>query len=144
MRQAALTYTHHREIMRLPDEKMATVLEEEARKAEEGNRSTTSEIRYKVQKLTPKKSKKKGKPTSGKKDKARKANPEPPPYQPSDEEQSKMDAAEEALNESARQIKESTLIKIVGRCDNKEKKRWLELMHPIVLFYQQVDKITGY
>jgi hypothetical protein len=143
-RKAALTFTHHREILRLPDEKMDAVLEEVSAQAEKGERPTVQELRFKIQKLTPKKRKKPAKSTSGKHGKKKKDKPEPPPYQPSDEEQSQLDAGEEAIQAAAEAIKASGLFKIVGKLDNKEKKRWLEMVHPIVVFYNAVDEVTGY
>jgi len=144
-RKAALTFTHHREILRLPDEKMDAVLNEVSAQAEKGERPTVQELRFKIQKLTPKKRKTHKKVTSGKGKKGKKKDkPEPPPYQPSDEEQSKLDAGEETIQAAAEAIKSSGLFKIVGKLDNKEKKRWLDMTHPIVVFYNAVDGVTGY
>lgn len=143
-RKAALSFSQHREILRLPDEKMKAVLEEVGKQAEKGEAPTVKELRFKIQKLTPRKKKAPKRVTSGKGKKAKKDKPEPPPYQPSDEEQSKLDAAEAAISEAADQIKSAGLFKLVAKLDNKEKKRWLEMTLPIVTFYNAVDGVTGY
>jgi hypothetical protein len=144
-RVAALSFSHHREIMRLGDEqKIATVLKEVGAQAEKGNAPTTKELRFKVQKLTPRKKKAPKKVTSGKGKKGKKAKPEPPPYEPSADEASKLDVAESAINEAVDAIKSGGVFKIVGKCDNKEHKRWLEMVHPFVIFHKNLDAITGY
>jgi hypothetical protein len=152
-RQAALSFSQHREILRLPDEKMAKVLAEVGEKAEKAKADTSgkvkaptvAELRVKIQKLTPKKVKTpKKRTTSGKGKKGGKKTIEVPPYQPNDEEQAKLDQAEEALSTARDAIKSSKLYQIVGRLDNKEKKRWLEMAQPIVDFFNAVDYITGY
>jgi len=147
-RQASLSFSQHREILRLPDEKMVKVLEEVGAKAEKaragtGKAPTVAELREKIQKLTPRKKKTPKRVTSGR-GKKKKDKPEPPPYQPSDEEQAKLDQAEEALSVARDAIKSAKLYLIVGRLDNKEKKRWLEMALPIVDFYNAVDRVTGY
>jgi hypothetical protein len=142
-RQASLNYTHHREIVRIGDaEKVATVLKQVGEEAEKGNIPTTREVALKVRKLTPRKKKVK-KATSGKG--KRKVVRELPPYEPTAEEQSRLDQAEEALNEARQSIKsEGGIYKIVAKMDNKEKRRWTDLCIDIVTFYNAIDKITGY
>lgn len=141
-RQAALSFSHHREILRLPDEKIPTVLQEVGAQAEKGTAPSVMDLRVKVQKLTPRKKKAPKKVTSGKGKK--KAKPEPPPYEPSDEESSKLDAAEQAIGEAVDAIKSANLIYIVRKLDNKEKRRWLSMTEPIVVFNKAVYDVTGY
>ena len=108
-RVAALSFTHHWEILRIGDNtKVKEVLKEVGAQAEKGHAPSTKELRYKVQKLAPRKVKKKSKP-------------EPPPYEPSADEQSKLDAAEEALTEANDAIKSGGVVKILCKLDNKEK-----------------------
>ncbi len=143
-RMAALTFTHHREILRIGnDEKIATVLREVGAQAEKGNAPTTKELRNKVQKLTPRKKKAPKKATSGKGKKG-KSKPEAPPYEPNAEEQSKLDAGEDALSAASDAIKSGGVFKIAAKLDNKEKRRWLALAEPIVVFYNALDRVTGY
>jgi hypothetical protein len=143
-RQAALTFTHHEEILRIGDaEKVEEVLKDVGKKAADGEAPTTKEIRFKVQKLTPRKKKKSKRVTSGKSKKVKKVK-ELPPYQPTADEQSKLDEAEEALSAAAQSIKEGKIFQIVAKLDNKEKKRWAEMAMPIVNFYNSVDRVTGY
>src|SRR5881394_1396570 len=80
-RVASLSFTHHREILRIGDDtKIATVLKEVGKQADEGHAPSTKELRFKVQKLMPRKKKTpKGPPTSGKGKKG-KAKKEAPPY----------------------------------------------------------------
>ncbi len=143
-RVASLSFTHHREILRLPDDKMDAVLTEVGKKADKGEAPSTKELRFKIQKLTPKKKKTPKKATSGKGAKKGKDKPAPPPYVPDADEQSKLDSAEEQLTTAAESIKESKLFTIVGKLDNKEKTRWLKMVEPIVVFYNAVDRVTGY
>ena len=144
-RQAALTFTHHEEILRIGDaEKVLAVLKEVGAKASDGEAPSTKELRFKVQKLTPRKKKKAKRATSGKGSKKAKAQKELPPYVPTAEEQSKLDEADEALSAAVQSIKEGGVFKIVAKLDNKEKKRWTELALPIVTFYNSVDRVTGY
>lgn len=143
-RVASLTFTHHREILRIGnDEKIKTVLKKVGEQADKGVAPTIKELRIKVQKLTPRKKKAPKKVTSGKGKKG-KQKPEPPPYEPSADEQSKMDVAEAALGEANEAIKSGGVFKIVGKCDNKEKRRWLSMIEPLVTMYNNLDKITGY
>lgn len=143
-RVSALTFSHHREIMRLPDEKMDGVLKEVGAQAEKGNAPTTKEVRFKVAKLTPSRKKKSKGAASGKGKGKRKTKPEPPPYEPTADEQSKLDEAETELESAVEAVKAAKLYTIVAKLDNKEKKRWLALVEPLVVFYNAVDKVTGY
>jgi len=119
-RVAALSFTHHWEILRIGDNtKVKEVLKEVGAQAEKGHAPSTKELRYKVQKLAPRKVKKPKRITSGKGKK--KSKPEPPPYEPSADEQSKLDAAEEALTEANDAIKSGGVVKILCKLDNKEK-----------------------
>jgi len=143
-RVAALTFSHHREILRIGnDEKIAKVLKEVGAQAEKGLAPTSKELAMKVSKLTPRKPKKPAKPASGKRGKA-KAKKELPAYKPTDEEQSCLDFAEEAIIEAAKAIKEGSVLKLVMKLDNKEKHRWLKFTESVVTFYNQVDRVTGY
>ena len=83
--------------MRLPEGKLDGVLKEVGAQAEKGKAPTTKELRFKVNKLTPRTRKGKGKVTSGKGKGKRKDKLEAPPYEPTDEEQSKLDEATEAI-----------------------------------------------
>ena len=142
-RVAALSFTHHREIAGLREEtKIGEVLKQAGEQARRGHVPTVKELRYKVQNLTPH-TKKSEKVTSGK-GKKRKTKPEPPPYQPTDEEQSKLDQAEEAIQAATTAVKSAKLYQLVAKLDNKEKQRWLDFMQPIVAFYNALDRVTGY
>lgn len=145
-RRASLSFTHHWEILRIGDNtKVEKVLEEVGEKADKGEAPSTKELRFKIQKLTPRKKKAPKKATSGKGGKkGKKAKPEPPPYQPDAEEQSKLDAAEEALSAAQDAVKSTKLWQLVSKLDNKEKKRWLEMARPVVDFFNAVDRVTGY
>jgi hypothetical protein len=143
-RVAALSFSHHREIIRLGDsEKIATVLKEVGAQAEKGNAPTTKELRFKVQKLTPRKKKKAKQVTSGKGKKGKKAK-EVKPYEPTPDEQSQLDIAEEAISEANKAVKEGGVSKILFQVDNKEKHRWLKMLEPFVTFYNNLDRVTGY
>jgi hypothetical protein len=151
-RVAALTFSHHREILRIGnDEKITTVLKEVGAQAEKGKAPTVKELRHKVQKLTPRKVRKARKATSG--HGKRKAKPEPPPYEPTDEEQSILDSLEDQLSAVAKDFKqqvthrdgkERSALQLLLELDNKEKKRWLELLQPLVTAYNVVERCTGY
>lgn len=143
-RVAALSFTHHRELIRLPDSTMEKVLADLGKKAEKGEAPSTKEVRIKVMNSMPRKKKTTGKATSGKGKKKGKVKDPPPPYVPDAEEQSKMDSAEEAIVALAEQIKESKLFTIVGKMDYKEKQRWCDMVEPIVVFYNAVDRVKGY
>jgi hypothetical protein len=139
-RQSALTFTHHMEIARLGDKtKVEDVLHEVGAQAKKGEAPTTGELRTKVGKMKPKR-----KPTSGKgKGKGKgKTKPEAPPYEPTADETAQLDVAEEAVAEAASALKSA--FKIIAKCDNKEKNRWLDLVEPILLFSNNLYKITGY
>jgi hypothetical protein len=152
-RVAALTFSHHREILRIgDDEKIATVLKEVGAQAEKGLAPSTREVREKVKKLKPKKSKK-AKSIGADTKRKKKSKPEPPPYEPSADEQDLMDEVETAVGQLDELLKKSIILKtgeqgkvfgIVGKCDNKEKERWLEMFHPFVLFHNNLEGITGY
>jgi hypothetical protein len=141
-RQAALPFTHHLQIARLSEKtKVETMLKEVGQEADMGNVPTIEELRHKVQKLI---ARRKPKNASSGKDKKRKATPEPPPYEPSPDEQSKMDAAEDAAATLGDALKSGDLYRIVAKCDNKEKQRWLAMFKPFVNFHSDLDRVTGY
>jgi hypothetical protein len=141
-RHASLSFTHHQVIARIGDEeKIATVLKEVALKAEkDGKVINTKELKEKVLKYTPRTPKKvkaeKGKAKSKKKVK------ELPVYKPTNAEQDKLDEAELALGEAAKTVK--GLYPLVAKLDNKTKRRWTSLIEPIVVFYNAVERVTGY
>lgn len=140
-RVPALSFSHHREALRIGDDaKIAKVLVEAGEQAEKG-KLTTLDFRAKIAKSTPAKVKKPKKATSGK-GKAKRKVKEVPPYKPTAAEQEKLEEAEIAMEEASKLI--SKLFPIVGKLDNAAKKRWLKLAEPFVTFYNAVDKITGY
>jgi hypothetical protein len=144
-RQSALSYSAHRTILQIGDtDKVDAVLREVGAQAEKGQEPSVKELRIKVQKLTPRSRKAPKKITSGGKKKGKARQPELPPYEPTADEQSKLDEAEDALELAAEAIKTAKLYSIVAKLDNKEKKRWMEMSEPIVTFYNAVDRVRGY
>jgi hypothetical protein len=140
-RKATLSYTHHREILRIGDDaKVASVLEEIAERADLGNAPTTREVVEKVKRIVPRKAKPPKKVTTSGKAKKRKAIPEPPPYEPMPDEQEKMDTAEEKATELVAAI--GGLYNIVAKCDNQEKQRWLSFLQPVVDFRDMLSRVT--
>jgi hypothetical protein len=140
-RRSSLSFSHHREILRLQDEtKIEKVLTEVSAQAEKGTAPTQKQLRDKISHLTPRKKKPSKRATSGKGKK--KPAKEVKPYEPTDAEQEKMDEAEIALEEASKLV--SKLLPVVGRCDNKVKKGFLKAAEAIVTFYNALDKITGY
>jgi hypothetical protein len=130
-------------MLRLPEGKLEGVLKEVGAQAEKGNAPTTKELRFKVNKLTPHTKPKKV--TSGKgKGKGKKPKVEAPPYEPTAEEQSQLDECESELESAVEAIKTAKLYHLVVKLDNKEKLRWLELVQPIVVFYNAVERMRGY
>src|SRR5438132_1800741 len=102
-RIAALTFSHHKGIVPLEEQKRWEVLKQLQDAADKGQLPTKDELRHKVQKLTPRKKKEPKRTTTGKVSK-RKSKPEPPPYEPSAEEQAKLDSVEDkALEFQSRQ-----------------------------------------
>jgi hypothetical protein len=159
-RQASLSFEHHREIAKLgAGSKVEEVLKEEGAKAEKGLAITRKDLRYKIQKLTPRKKKKEAKPSKGKgKGKGKKAKSEPPPYEPTPEQQSILDELEQNLGVINDTIKstvvvlpnihgednKSNLLHLLCALDNKEKQRWLKLLEPVFYLYNTVERLTGY
>jgi hypothetical protein len=158
-RVAALTFSHHREILRIGDEeKIATVLKEVGAQAEKGHAPSTREVREKVKKLKPKKSKKAKSIGADTKSKKKKSKPEPPPYEPTSEQQSILDELEQNLGVINDTIKStvvvlpnihgedsnSKLLHLLCALDNKEKQRWLKLLEPVFYLYNTVERLTGY
>jgi len=158
-RQASLGFEHHREILRLvgreiagklgeedsgdvPKNKVLQVLKEVGEQAKKGKGPTVKELRIKIQKLTPRKPKAPKKVTSGK---PKKKNDKPPPYEPSADEQARLDSVEDKAGELAVEItSEGGVFKIAAQLDNKTKHRLLKLLEPIVTFYNKIDRCTGY
>jgi hypothetical protein len=143
-RVKALSFSHHREMIRLPDEKMGKVLEDLEKESEkkDGEIPTRDELRRKIQTLTPRKKKR---ATSGKGKKKGKKAPDLPPYEPTDAEQELLEEGEMAIDETAKLLKpDGKLFKVLVRLDNKEKQRWLSKLDPIVLFFKGVQNTTGY
>lgn len=159
-RVAKLSFSHHKELVALELQTRNEVLLELKEKAEKGSLPSKEELRIKVQKLTPKKKKTPKKVTSGKKGKTKKVKPEPPPYEPTKEEQSVLDSIEGQLIAVAQGFKQRvtrsdgattlsdgkprTAVYVVLECDNKEKKRWLDLLWPLFNAYNTIDRCTGY
>jgi hypothetical protein len=120
------------------------VLKEVGDQADKGHAPSVKDLRIKVQKLTPRKKKEpKRAPTSGK-SKKRQPKPEPPPYEPTPDEQSKMDEAETKAMELSDSIRSGDVFKLVAKCDNGEKSRWLKIFEPFVTFYNTLERVTGY
>lgn len=152
-RVAALSFSHHREILRLDDKKMEKVLEDLEKEAEkkDGYIPTRDELRKKIEKLGPTKRKSSGRgirkrAISGRhsKKKGGKKAPELPPYTPTDAENEALQGAEIAIEETAKLLKlDGKVHKVVVQLDNKEKQRWLGMLDPIVLFYNSVNIKTG-
>jgi len=139
-RQKALTFSAHREILRLGDEKkVETVLKEAGEQAEKGKAMTTAQLREKIVKLTPRTRKV---TKAGKTDKRRKKIKLPPAYKPTDAEQERLDEAFLAIEEAAKLV--GKLYTLVAKIDNKEKQRWVKATEPIVTFYNAVDRVTSY
>jgi hypothetical protein len=147
-RVAALTFSHHRELVRLPEGKMEKVLEDLEKESEkkDGYVPTRDELRIKVQSSLPRKNKGKGKPTSGKgRGKGAKKPVELPPYEMTDAEEQLLEEAEMAIEETAKLLKpDGKVEKILKQLDNKTKQRWLSKLDGIVLFFKNVQNATGY
>lgn len=139
-RIASLTFSVHREVLRLPDtDKMLTVLKEIGTQADKGKAPTKMEVRFKVQKLVPRKRPKRVTSGKGK----RKPKAVEVPYEPTAEEQGKLDEAEESLDAAAELVKSVKLYQLVAKLTNKEKKRWLAMVEPIAAFYNSIDRVTS-
>jgi len=143
-RMASLSFTHYKAVAGLLEEtKVVDLLTKIGKEAEEGHQTSVKELRIKAWQIAPKKIKAPKRVTSGK-GKKRKARPEPPPYEPNAEEQSKLDQVEEAIKGAAAAVRSAKLQQLVAKLDNKEKQRWLDLTQPIVSFYNSLEKVTGY
>lgn len=138
-RVPSLSFSHHREALRIgDDEKVAKVLVEAGEQAEKG-KFTRDAFRAKIMASVPRKKATPKKATSGK---GKKKVKETPPYKPTDAEQEKLDEGFIATEEASKLI--SKLFPIVGRLSNTEKKRWIKITEPFVTFYNAVDRVTGY
>lgn len=145
-RVQALSFSHHRELLRLPDEKtMDKVLKDLEKIADrkDGEIPTRDQLRFKVNQLAP--ADKKTRVTSGKRGKkTRKKEPELPPYEPTQAEQELMDEASMAIEETAKLLKpDNKLFKALVQMDTKTKQEWLGMLDPIVLWYKALDIRTG-
>jgi hypothetical protein len=148
-RVAALPFSHHREIVRLPEGKMEKVLEDLEKESEkkDGYIPTVVELRMKVQSSLPRKNKRKGKPTSGSRPKGKgaKKTVELPPYEMTDVEEQLLEEAEMAVEETAKLLKpDGKVEKVLKQLDNKTKQRWLSKLDGIVLFFKNVQNTVGY
>lgn len=146
-RVAALSFTAHREILRLPDEKMEKLLEDLEKQAEkkDGELPTTRELRVRVQHSMPRTRGKAKRVTSGKHGKGKKKVVELPAYEPTDAEKELLDEAEIAITEAGKMFKrDGKLFKIVVQLDNKTKQEWLSNLDNFVLFYNDLKNKTGY
>ena len=143
-RVSVLTYTHHRTALRIGDDsKIEKLLHDVGEQANKGKRPTTREFIEKVVKLTPRKVVKKAKkPTAGRGRKPQKKVVLPPPYKPTEAEEEKLEEGYVALEEAGKLVPK--LLPLIGRLGNKEKNRWLKLSQPFVVFYNTLEKITGY
>jgi hypothetical protein len=143
-RIASLSWTHHFVVVRLTDKtKRKELLQDAARKKEKtGEATPVRELRAKALQIEPRKKKDPKRVTSGKG--KRKAKPEPPPYQPTPEEQAKLDEFEDLLGQANAIIK-SGIRELLGKLDTEEKRRWLDkVFAPLVTLYNFMDKYTGY
>jgi hypothetical protein len=147
-RVAALSFTAHREILRLPDEKMDALLKELEKEAtkKEPVLPSTRELRVKIAHSMPRKRKTKtGKPTSGKGKHGKKKVVELPPYEPTAVETELLEEGELAVEETAKLLKpDGKLEKVLKQLDNKTKQRWLSKLDGIVLFFKNITNTTGY
>jgi hypothetical protein len=138
-RVAALSFTHHREILAVrDDEKIAKMLTDVSSDLKKGKTISTMALREKIVNLKPKKAPKRATSGKGKKGKAK---PVAPPYKPTEAEENKLEEAWIATEEASKLV--SKLYSLVGRLSNKDKKRWLNLTEPFVTFYNGIDRITG-
>jgi hypothetical protein len=144
----ALSFSHYKEIAALHvEQQIDEVLKEVGKQAEKENAPSVKALREKVRKLAPPnvKTPKHGK--SKKKDVLERVS-----YEPDAEEQAKLDTAEEKAKELADLIsagadetgRPGDVFKVVAQCDSKEKRRWLDFLHPIIQFYKMLDRVTGY
>lgn len=142
-RVAALTFSHHREMLRLTDaqrDDMLKTLEKEADK-KGGYIPTKYELRDKIATMVPKKRSKRV--TSGKHKKTGK-RVEEKPYDPTDAEQELLEEGEMAVDETAKLLKpDGKLCKVLVQLDNKTKQRWLSKLDNIVLFFKIVQNKTS-
>ena len=145
-RIAALSFSHYKNIQGLLAEPKVIDLVEKVGKEVTSGRTkvSVSELRIKALNVAPRKRKKLKPSKPGSKRGKSKAKKELPAYKPTDEEQSHLDVAEEAIIEAAKAVKEGGVFKLVLKLDNKEKQRWLKFIEPLVTFYNQVDRVMGY
>lgn len=131
-RVAALSFSHHREILRIGDDaKIDKVLKEAEQKAKDGRPFTSKELRVKIAKLIPKK----------KKGKAKTKRKSEPPYEPNAEEQAKIDEFEESLNGTLGLLTKGVK-DVLLKVDNKVKRRFIGTLLPFTDFREALDKVT--
>ena len=142
-RIAALSFSHHRELIRLPDKEALDKALTELKEQVDGGQPipTRDEVRNKIMKLTPRKAKAK-KATSGK-GKSKAKEPEIV-YTPTADEQSALDVAEESIHEAVGAVKDGGVIKLTYKLPNKDKKRWLKALLPFYDWYKSLEHVTGY
>jgi hypothetical protein len=152
-RTSILSFSHYKEVCSLENSKRKEVLSELEEQANKGELPTKEQLRIKVQKLTPKKKKPSKRITSGKGKK--KAKPEPPPYEPTPEQQSILDKLEFDLMDINGTLKtvvelayvhteKPTVVHLIASLDNREKRRWLAILQPVFAAYNLIERVTGY
>jgi len=73
----------------------------------------------------------------------RRAKRQPPPYEPTPNEQAKLDAMENKAKALAETIDTGGLLKVAAKLDAKEKQRWLDAIKPLPTFCRLLDKVTS-
>jgi hypothetical protein len=118
-RIAALSYTHHREVLRIGDSnKIATMLEALEEELDAGKTVTTRELHERVVKVKPAKKRAAAKPSkNGEKKTAA--------YEPSDDEKNTLASVERTL----RSIKASD-VKFVAKMNKATREQWARLLTP--------------
>lgn len=140
-RATALSYSHHREVIRLENpEKRAAVLKEASELADKGKALTVQELRRKVNKLKPAKKK----PANTSKKKSKNGGKHTEAYVPNAEEQSQIDAAKSVVEEAQAAIADKDLQKLLLKIGTSEKKEWNKLLQPFESLRFHIEKHTGY
>lgn len=144
-RAASLSFSHHRELVRLTDDKKrGDLLKETAALADKGKLPSTKELRYKVQKQQPPKPKAPKKAATSGKGKKGKPAPKVEAYKPTDDEQAMIDQAEDAIAEIKEQVTSAKLRNVLLKVDNTVKKAWSKMLQPFETLKFEIDKATGY